>query len=191
MALRDTPRTSVCVCVCCPVWLFVTPWTVAHHAPLSMEISWQEYWSGLPFPPRGDLPDPGIKSTSLVPPALAGRFFTLRFLGSPQRVWSNSYLPINMKVPQYLNNSCVIFFNITGITDIFILPWLLNNVLFGYRFIFSQHFEYNTPWSSGFYCCFEKSFEGHYSYKCNMFLLWHPFLISLWCRYFSVFICYV
>ena len=41
-----------------------TPWTVAHQAPLSMEFSRQEYWSGLPFPSPGDLPDPGIKSRS-------------------------------------------------------------------------------------------------------------------------------
>ena len=40
------------------------PWTVAHQAPLSMEFSRQEYWSGLPFPSPGDLPDPGIKPRS-------------------------------------------------------------------------------------------------------------------------------
>ena len=55
------------------VQLFVTPWTVAHQAPLSMEFSRQEYWSGLPFPSAGDLPDPGIKPASLESPALAGR----------------------------------------------------------------------------------------------------------------------
>ena len=44
------------------VQLFVTPWTVAHHAPLSMGFSRQEYWSGLPFPAPRDLPDPGIES---------------------------------------------------------------------------------------------------------------------------------
>ena len=43
------------------VWLFATPWTVAYQAPLSMGFSRQEYWSGLPFPSPGDLPDPGIK----------------------------------------------------------------------------------------------------------------------------------
>ena len=43
------------------VWLFATPWTVARQAPLSLEFSRQEYWSGLPFPSPGDLPDPGIK----------------------------------------------------------------------------------------------------------------------------------
>ena len=46
------------------VWLFVTPWTVVHQAPLSMEFSKQEYWSGLPFLSVGDLPDPGIKPRS-------------------------------------------------------------------------------------------------------------------------------
>ena len=46
------------------VRLFVTPWTVAHQAPLSMGFSRQEYWSGLPWPPPGDLPDPGIEPVS-------------------------------------------------------------------------------------------------------------------------------
>ena len=44
--------------------LFATPWTVAYQAPLSMEFSRQEYWSGLPYPSPGDLPDPGIKPMS-------------------------------------------------------------------------------------------------------------------------------
>ena len=52
---------------------FVTPWTIACQIPLSMGFSRQEYWSGLPFPPPGDLPDPGVEPTS---PALIGRFFT-------------------------------------------------------------------------------------------------------------------
>ena len=55
---------------------FVTPQTLALQAPLSMKFSRQEYWSGLPFPSPGDLPDPGIELTSLVSPALAARFFT-------------------------------------------------------------------------------------------------------------------
>ena len=44
--------------------LFVTPWTVAYHAPPSMGFSRQEYWSGLPFPSPGDLPEPGIEAGS-------------------------------------------------------------------------------------------------------------------------------
>ena len=63
------------------VRLFATPWTAAHQAPLSMELSRQEYWSGLPFPPPEDLPDPGINPAS---PALAGRFFTISHLGNTQ-----------------------------------------------------------------------------------------------------------
>ena len=52
---------------------FQMPWTVAHQAPLSMEFPRQEYWSGLPFPTPGALPDPGIKPSSPASPALAGR----------------------------------------------------------------------------------------------------------------------
>ena len=58
------------------VRLFATLWTVAHQAPLSTGFSRQEYWSGLPCTPLGDLPDPGIKPASLVSPALADGFFT-------------------------------------------------------------------------------------------------------------------
>ena len=58
------------------VWLSSTPWTVTHQTPLHMGFSKQEYWSGLPFPPPRDLPNPGIKPTPLMSPALAGGFFT-------------------------------------------------------------------------------------------------------------------
>ena len=54
------------------VQLFVTPWTVAHEAPLSWIFARQEYWSGLSFPSLGDLPDPGIKPASPVSPAQQG-----------------------------------------------------------------------------------------------------------------------
>ena len=58
------------------VRLFATLWTVARQAHLSMGFSRQEYWSGLPFPPLGDIPDLGIEPQSLMSPALAGEFFT-------------------------------------------------------------------------------------------------------------------
>ena len=61
------------VCMLSHVQLFVTSWTVAHQTPLFMGFSWQEYWNGLPFPPPGDPPNPGIEPAS---PALAGGFFT-------------------------------------------------------------------------------------------------------------------
>ena len=59
-------RTNVwfCVCVLSRVQLFAIPWTVACLAPLSMEFSRQEHWSGLPIPSPGDLPDSGIKPWS-------------------------------------------------------------------------------------------------------------------------------
>ena len=58
------------------VQLFVTSWTTARQAPLSMGFFKQEYWSGLPFPPPVDLPDPWIESMSPSTPALEGGFFT-------------------------------------------------------------------------------------------------------------------
>ena len=69
-------------CRCCVqslsrVRLFVTPWTVARQALLSMGFSRQEHWSGLPCPPPGDHPDPGIEPAFPKPPALAGRVFTI------------------------------------------------------------------------------------------------------------------
>ena len=76
----DRLNRRVCVQSFSHVQLFVTPWTVACHAPLSKEFSRQECWSGLPFPPPGDLPEPGIKPSS---PALAGRFFTTEPPGKP------------------------------------------------------------------------------------------------------------
>ena len=68
-------------CVCLVVFYFATPWTVACQTPLSVEFSRQKYWSRLPFPTPGDLPDSGIKPSSLVSPALASRFFTAAPLG--------------------------------------------------------------------------------------------------------------
>jgi len=73
------------------VWLFATPWTVACQAPLSMKFSRWEYWSGLPFSPPEDLPDPGIEPTSLASPALAGRFFTTVPTGKPVATVQTQY----------------------------------------------------------------------------------------------------
>ena len=76
---NHTSQLSCClVTKSCPT--LVTPWTVALQAPLSMGFSMQEYWSGLPFPPSGDLPHPGIEPTS---PALTIRFFTTEPPGKP------------------------------------------------------------------------------------------------------------
>ena len=65
-------------------WLFATPWTAACQAPLSMEFSRQEHWSGLPFPTPGDLTYPAIKPESLVSHALAGEFLTTALPEEPR-----------------------------------------------------------------------------------------------------------
>ena len=56
-------------------WLFVTPWSVAHQAPLSMGFFKQEYWSGFPCPPPEEIPNPVIEPETLTSPALEGRVF--------------------------------------------------------------------------------------------------------------------
>ena len=66
------------------VQLFVMVWTIVCQAPLSVELSRQEYWNGLSFPPPSDLPDPGIKPASFTSSALAGRFFSTEPPGKPK-----------------------------------------------------------------------------------------------------------
>ena len=77
------PTAQASECVPSHVQLSVIPWSVACQAPLFMGFFRQEYWSGLPFPSTGDIPDSGIKPMSLVPPASAGRFFTTEPLEKP------------------------------------------------------------------------------------------------------------
>ena len=85
-----------CLTLCGPVDL-------AHQAPLSMGFSRQEYWSGLPCPPAGDLPDPGIEPASLMSPALAGGFFiTSTTWGAP---WVNYLSTITHSEPGFQPNS--------------------------------------------------------------------------------------
>ena len=68
------------MCVLSCVQFFATPWTIACQAPLSMIFLREEYWSGLPFPSPGDVPDPRIEPVS---PALVGGFFTAELPGKP------------------------------------------------------------------------------------------------------------
>ena len=90
MALDAWVHAYMRACVFSCIQLFVTLWTVAHQALLSMGFPRQVYWSGLPFLPPGNLPDPGIKTTSPVTPALAGRFFTTVPPGKPGCVFLNA-----------------------------------------------------------------------------------------------------
>ena len=80
------------------VWLFATLWTVIHQAPLPMGFSRQEYWSGLPCPPPGDLPDPGIKLAPLTSPALASGFFITSITWEAQNRDSNIYIMMLLEV---------------------------------------------------------------------------------------------
>ena len=73
----STPTVTACFYECVFALSHIQLFA-ACQAPLSLGFSRQEYWSGLPCPPPGDLPDPGIKPASLLSPALAGRFFTTR-----------------------------------------------------------------------------------------------------------------
>ena len=73
---------------------FVTRWTVARQAPLSMGFPRQEYWNGLPFPSPGDLPGPGIEPES---PAMAHGFFTTEPQGSPFKHKPNGYLMLRFR----------------------------------------------------------------------------------------------
>ena len=79
--IQEMKRGHLCICVCAQslshIQPFVTIWTVALQAPLSMDVSRQEYWSGLPFPPPGGLSEPGIEPVSLASSALAGIFFII------------------------------------------------------------------------------------------------------------------
>ena len=77
------------------VWLFATPWTVAHWAPLSMEFSQQEFWNGLPLLSPRDLPDPGIEPMPFASPAPTGGFFTPVPSGKPLEwtVYGNCITP--------------------------------------------------------------------------------------------------
>ena len=90
----DLVNRGVCVHVShlSPVVLFVTLWTIAHQAALSMGFSRQEYWSGFPLPPPGNLPDLGIETLSPVSPALECGFFTTEPLGKPSKPLLRLYL---------------------------------------------------------------------------------------------------
>ena len=112
--------TGVCVCVCVCVCVHVHvescvstslwPLDQARQAPLSKEFSWQEYWSELPFPSPRDLPDSGIKPTSLASPALAGSFFITEPLGK------SFFTEVNLNSRIYLSKTflCTYYVPNTG-----------------------------------------------------------------------------
>ena len=99
--ISSTALSLVCVFSWSIVSYSATLWTVAHQAHLSMEFSRQEYWSRLPFPPPGDLPDPGIEPASLASPALVGGCFTTVAPGKP--LGKGSAQPNRLCTAQHLN----------------------------------------------------------------------------------------
>ena len=82
--------TCVCAKALSQVQLFVTLWTMAHQAPLSMGFSRQEYWNRLSYPSPGDLPHPGIEPTSLLSSALEGGFFSVWATREFFTVWATT-----------------------------------------------------------------------------------------------------
>ena len=90
--LLNASSLDVCAQWLSRVQLFATLWTVAHQAPLSMGFFRQEYWSGLPFPPLGDLPDPEIEPMS---PTWQEDFLPLSHLGSPYLIHNNTLIELN------------------------------------------------------------------------------------------------
>ena len=75
VCVRTQARMSTRALLLSHVQIFAAPWTVAYQASLSVGFSRQEYWSGLPFPTPGNLPNQGIERSSLALPSLAGGFF--------------------------------------------------------------------------------------------------------------------
>ena len=93
----------------------MTPWTAAHQAPLSMEFSRQEYWSGLSFPSPGDHPDSGIEP------------------GSPA-----------LQVDSFVTNWVIIIYLLQMFVYLLIIPWIYSNIIYVHiLFIYNFHFSYN------------------------------------------------
>ena len=119
-----------CMCMlspfCC-VRLFVTPWTVAPQAPLSMAFSRQEYWSGLPCPSPEDLPDLVIKPSSLISLALAGNFFTT------STIWIAPHIRDNM-ILIWLGNGDVNFDSLVRV--VFARLFHYNDIVFPFHTLY-------------------------------------------------------
>ena len=120
---NNIPRNSfgtLCYVLCCfsHVQLFETPWTVACQVPLPMGFSRQEFWSGLPFPSPGDLPDPGIEPASLASSALADVFFTT------STTWEVWIVYIQFKIGN-INRESAILILMTGSGKVTVLNGVL------------------------------------------------------------------
>ena len=117
----------------------MTPETVAHQAPLSMEFSKQEYWSRLLLPSPGDLPDPGMEPASPASPVLAGGFFTTEPPGKPSLTFSSKFILLSHA--HHEGHSMHTLLNITeqwlGISETFMAS-LKGTKISDHCFLFSQ-----------------------------------------------------
>ena len=152
----------ICMCLyiaCVPnrIWLFVTPWTVTRQAPLSMEFFRQECWSGLPFSPPGDLPDPEIKPESLVSLALAGGFFST----SATR---EAHVAASACVQIHVCPSVCMSVSVWGCVHLYVYPWVCVSL---HKLCVCVH-VYHTVW---FYMCL---------YVCVLACLCISVYVSVW-----------
>ena len=139
------------------------PWTVAYQAPLSMGFSWQDYWSGLPFPSSGNLPKPGIKQ---MPHVLTGEFFTTELPGKPifiiiqhrkvkkqtkkKKTWSSSWVMffLSSKIQNCPGNKMCLTVKIYPEWSLLSLPSLLPLLSIMLSVIFAV-----VSWSVSFFLC--------------------------------------
>ena len=134
------------------VRFFSTLWSIAHQTPLSVGFSRQEYWSGLPFPSLGDLPNPGIEPRSLIPPAVAGRFLPLVPPGKPCNSLPELAAPPGLPF-FYSLFSCVLYFLSPAFSALSLLYIFLNHiwlppVLIPRSFCFFSSLQ-STRWRQG------------------------------------------
>ena len=147
--LRLQPPVSACVLShFSHVQLFAIPWTIANQSPLSMGFSRKEYWSGLPFPSPGDIPNPRIKPA---PYALAGRFFTTEPYRKPSH---------NCFIPKCVHALYLMFCHITinKLPDTFLNRFTTFMYAFNSIYLVIFHGEGNgTPLQ---YSCLENPMDG-------------------------------
>ena len=140
----------VCVfCVCMNAKLLqlcmtvVTLWTIACQASLSMGFSRQEYWSGLPCPPPGDLHDPEIKPTSVMSPALVGEFFTTSATTHTHKDSAGQNEP-HLKYTKYSGAGASHFLSITRVQAMRIQRRLINMTCLHHLLHPGTHYRWPT-----------------------------------------------
>ena len=147
--------------------LFVTPWTVSHQPPLTVESPRQEYWSGLPFPSPGNLPDPGIEPMSR---ALAGSFFTTEQLGKPcfGHTWYY-FLELFLIYECLFLSLFFLFYHV-----IFsLISWKITLTFFFFAFFYILY-HFQILWLPFPLCWF-----GSLAFLIKPFLTWHKILVCL------------